>query len=116
MLQLAEILTEALADVTDGAYSEADQIAPRMRRVAHEVALQLAGFLSAHQLIVREREMIHADVAIASGGQLLDREPQQLEPLRGTRQRGGIDATLRLEQPGKVRIAVHRQAIGPRRH
>ena len=43
MPEFTEVLTEAVADVTDGAHAEADQVAVGMRGVAHKVALQRAG-------------------------------------------------------------------------
>src|SRR5262249_5496022 len=39
LLQLAEILAEAVIDVTDRAHTEADEVSSAMCRVAHEVAL-----------------------------------------------------------------------------
>src|SRR5215469_10924859 len=65
-LQLAKVLAEAVADMTDGTDAQADQVAVGMGRIAHEVALQLTGVLGAHQIIIWQRKVIHADVAIAA--------------------------------------------------
>jgi hypothetical protein len=66
--QVARVLAEAVADVADGADAQSDQIRVRMRRIAHEIAVQPAGILGARQVILRQREVIHADVGVTGGG------------------------------------------------
>ena len=77
--QLARILAEGVADVADGADAEADQIAVGVRGVAHEIAVQRAGVLRQRQVVVRQREVIHADVAVA-GRRRASRSPAAAAP------------------------------------
>ncbi|MNP14423.1 hypothetical protein D3C76_1067460 [compost metagenome] len=53
--------------------------------VALEVALQGPFLLGNRQFIVGQREVVHADVAVAGGGQLFDGALQHLQFLRRRR-------------------------------
>jgi len=63
-LQLARILAVAVADAADRADAEPDQVAIGVRRITHEIPMQSAARLRQRQLIVGQREMVHADVDI----------------------------------------------------
>ena len=80
--------------------------------VALEVALQGAFFLGDGQLVVGQGEVIHADVAIAGGGQLVDGGVEHFQLGRGRRQVGAVDAPLGHEALGQVGVVEHRQAVG----
>src|SRR4249919_975610 len=111
--QVARVLAEAVADVADRAHAQADEVAVGVGGVAHEVAMQAAARLRDREIVVGQCEMIHADVHVARGGQFRDRQLQQHEFGFRVRQVVGIELPLWLEQLRHVRIAVHRDAVGP---
>jgi len=82
-----------------------------MGGVAHEIAVQAAARLRLGQIILGQREVIHADVDIAGLGELLDRQRQQRQLLLGARQIFGLELALRLEHLRQMRIAIDRQPI-----
>src|SRR6187401_3387480 len=63
--KLAEVLAVAFSDVADGACTEPDEIALRVRGIAHEIAMQGAGGHGDAEIVVGQREMIEADVLVA---------------------------------------------------
>jgi hypothetical protein len=91
---------------------ESDQVAVAARRVALEVAVQGAVLLRDHEFVLRQGEVVHADVDVAGVRQLLDGEAEQREPCLGRRQVGGIQLPLCLEHLRQVRVRVHGEAVG----
>ena len=84
--QVARVLAEAVADMADRADAQADQVAVGVGGVAHEVAMQAAARLRLRQVVVGQGEVVHADVDVAGGGELLDRQLQQRQLGLGVRQ------------------------------
>src|SRR5579883_3186509 len=113
--QISMVLAEAIAEMADRAHSQADEVAIGMSRVAHEVAMQLPRCLGAGEVIVRPREMIHADVTVSRCTQPVDRQPEERDARRRSRKRLRIDLSLRSEQPWHMGIAVDREPVGIRR-
>src|SRR5262249_12562158 len=110
--EIASVLAETVPNVADRAHTKADQIAAAMRRVSHEIAVQPARILWAREVVVWKGEMIHADVTVACGLELLDCKPQQRNSqLRAGKSRA-VDLALRLEELRHVGVAVHCQPIG----
>ena len=69
-----------------------------MGRVALQVVLQGAIFLGHGQFVVGQDEVVHADIAVARGGQLLYGVVQHFQLEFGTGQILGVDAPLGDEQ------------------
>jgi hypothetical protein len=63
------------------------------------------------EIVIRQCEVIHADIAIARLGQLLDRKREQSELRFVAGQIGVIDLALRLEHCGQMRVAVDREPV-----
>jgi hypothetical protein len=82
--------------------------------VALEVALQGAFFLGNRQFVVGQGEVVHADVAIAGGGQLLD-GGCSISSFAPGGQVVAVDPPLRHETLRQVRVVEHRQRSGCRR-
>ncbi|MNI75300.1 hypothetical protein D3C73_1314390 [compost metagenome] len=80
--------------------------------VALEVALQGTFFLGDGQLVVGQGEVVHADVAIAGGGELLDGGPEHLQLGCRGRQVVAVDTPLRHEALRQVSIVEDREAVG----
>ena len=74
--------------------------------------MQPALALGDGEFVIRLGEVVHADVNVAGFGQAADAELQQLQLGIGRGHVATVDAALRLEQPGQVRIAVQRDAVG----
>ena len=51
-----------------------------MGRVTLDVALQATGLLRQHQIVVRQREVVHTDVHVTVAGHGLDGLPEQFQP------------------------------------
>ena len=75
--QVARVLAVTIADAADRADAETDNVAVAMRRITLEISLQCAGALRPGQLVIEAGEMIHADVDVAGGAQLLQRATKQ---------------------------------------
>ena len=108
-----DVLTVAVADLADRGDAKADKIAVRMGGVTLEVALQSAIFPGQRQLIIRQREVIHADVDIAGFGQAPNGQLEKLELALRRRHVFRADQPLGLEQLRQVGIAVGGDAVGP---
>ena len=106
-----DALGVAIADLADRAHAESDQVELCVRGITLEVAVQGAVAQRLHQVVLRQREVVHTDVLVAAAGKELDRARQQRELLGG---RGHVlvaDQPLRAEHLRQVRIAVGRNAI-----
>ena len=79
--------------------------------VALEIALQRGFFLGNGQFVIRQGEVVHADVAVTGFGQLLDGVLQHLQLVGRGRQITGIDPALWHEALRQVRVIEHRQTI-----
>src|SRR3546814_4373669 len=95
--QVSRILAEAASDVADRADAQAHQVAVGVGGVAHEVAVQAAARLGLGEVVVGQREMIHADVGVAGRGELFDRQLQQAQ--LGLRRRQVFSS---VEQPSEL--------------
>ncbi len=83
-----------------------------MGGVALEVTLERAFLLGDGQFVIGQGEVVHADVAVAGNGQLLDGGVQHVQLGRCTGQLPGFDAPLRHEPFRQVGVVEDRQAIG----
>src|SRR5579862_2386883 len=108
---LPVVLTEAVADVTDPARPEADKIAAGMGSVPHEVAVESSQLLSPREVIIGQREVIHADVAISRRTETLHGQLQQRDTRRRCRKIGGRNVALRLEELGQVGVPINCHAL-----
>ena len=111
MLQISRVLTKALSDMADCTHAKPYYVAVCMRRVAHEVSMQIVLLLRARQIVSGQSEVIHPDVSIAGTRQLFDREREQLQ--FGFRRRQGrrIDPRLRLELLRQMRVAIYSEPV-----
>jgi len=111
-LQRFVILDIQVADLTDGAHAEVDEITVRVGGIALKAAVQGAALLREGQAVGGKREMIHADVGVAGRAELVDRELQQRESRGRIRQFCAAYLPLRLEYVRHVGIAVDGHAVG----
>ncbi len=111
--QILRVLAEAVADVTDGADAETDEVSIDMGRIAHEVTVQSTANLCFGEVILGQCEMFHANVAIAGSCQFLYRQPPQGKPTLRSGQLLRLDLPLRLEEFGDMGVAVNGKPIGP---
>ncbi|MNP08517.1 hypothetical protein D3C76_1005890 [compost metagenome] len=102
------VLGIEVADLADGGYAKTDEVAMSVGGVALEVALQRAIFLGAGQFVIRQGEMVHADVAITRRGQLLGGALEHFQLLCGAGQFQCVDPPLRHEAFRQVGIVEHR--------
>ncbi|MNZ69177.1 hypothetical protein D3C78_874690 [compost metagenome] len=112
LVQVAAVLAVQVTDLADGRHAEADQVAMAVRGVTLEIALQGRFFLGDGQFIVGQGEMVHADVAITGGGQLLDGALKHFQLFGRRRQVVAVDSPLRHEALGQVGVVEHRKAVG----
>ena len=82
VIEVAAVLAVQVADLADGRDAEADQVAVAVGGVALEIALQGRFFLGNGQFVVRQGEVVHADVAVTGGGQLFDGALEHVQFLR----------------------------------
>lgn len=68
------VLAVTIVNHADRSNTEPHKVAGGTRQVALEVATQRSLPLRDGQIVVRAREMIHADVHVTRDGQLFDRE------------------------------------------
>src|SRR3546814_3565751 len=87
----SDVCSSDLADVADRAHAQAHKVAVGVGGVAHEVAVQAAALLRAGEVVVGQGEVIHADVDVAGGGELLDRQLQQRQLGRRIGEVGVVD-------------------------
>ena len=78
-------------------------------------ALQRAAILCARELVIGQREMVHANVAVTRIGQRLDREAEQRETLGGIGEIARVDLALCLEARGQVRVSEQGNTIRTQR-
>src|SRR5690606_9935165 len=97
--------------LADGGNAQADQVGVGVGRVALEVALQGAVGAGQGQLVIRQSEVVHADVHVAGGGQTLDGQLQQLHLALGRRHVLRTDQALGAHALGQVRVAVGGDAV-----
>jgi hypothetical protein len=109
--EVARILAEGRTHVADRADAEADEIALRVRRVTHEVAMQGARLARDRKLVARQGEVIHADVDVSGGGEPVDGKHQELELALGRRQRRPSRCAAARRTARQVRVAVDGEAI-----
>ncbi len=101
------------ADVTDRAHAEAHQVPACMGRVTLEAAMQRAVLLREGEAVIRQGEMVHADVDVAGRAEFAHRELQKREARRRIRQILDLDLPLCLEGMRHVGVAVDREAVRP---
>ena len=109
--KLLDALAVAIADLADRGYAETDQVTVGKGRVTLEVALQGAVGAGQGQLVIRQGEVVHADIHIAGGSQAADGQLQQLHLALGRRHVFTTDQALRTHQLRQVRVAVSGDAV-----
>ena len=113
--QRLRVLAVAGADLADRRHAEPDQVAVGLRAVTLEIAVQPALALGHGERIVRQCEVVHADVDVTQPLEAADRRAQHVHPVAGRGQLVRVDAALRLESLRQVRIGVQRDAVRPQR-
>ena len=88
------------AHLANGRHPQGDQVALGLGGVALEVSVQPSLALGHCQRIVRQGEVVHADVTVAVGQEARDGAGQHVQPGLRFRQLRLGNATLRLE-PGR---------------
>ena len=81
--QRLRVLVVGRADATDGRNAERHEVAVGLRAVALEVPMQPAFALGHRQRVVRQREVVHADVAVVARQESGDGVPEHGDALRG---------------------------------
>ena len=112
IVEFAGIAGIGAADLRDGGDAQSDHVAFCFGRVALEIALQRAFDLRTRELIVDLGEVIHADVAVAVGGEALDGIKHDVHLRHCIGQIGGQNSALGLEVVGQMRVVVERNAVG----
>ena len=115
VVQQAMVLDVQLAHLADRAHAKANQVEPGAGRVTLEIALQAPVGKGNGKLVVGKRKVVHADVDVACGGQLVDRDAEQRKLHFRRAEVFALDLCLRLEGLWQVRVAVGGHAVGPRR-
>ena len=113
VLKHAMILRVDVANTADGRYPKRNQVAIGLRRVSLEIALQRAFVKRNGQFVTRKCKMIHPDVDIARVKQRGHRQLEHRELFRRRRERSDLNAPLRHEPLGQVRITIECDAIRP---
>ena len=114
--ELLRVLHERARDVTDGRDAETDHIGRRLGGVAHEVAMEPPRRRRTGELVVRQREVIHADLHVAGRQEPVHHFSEQLQLALPRRQRCGVDPLLVAADPRHVRVRIRGHAIRPHRH
>jgi hypothetical protein len=104
------VLRVAGPDAADGTHAHAVEVRAGLRGIALEVAMQGALALRGGQLVVRPREMVHADVKIPCAQKSLEARAKDPEFLHSFGQPRGQRALL-LTQPRDMRVAEHGHAV-----
>ena len=107
------VLAVGRADATDRGHAQSNQVAIGLRAVALEVAVQTPLPFGHGQSVARQSKVVHADVDIARIGQGVERAREHGHLGRTCRQLLRVNAALRLEAFGQMRIGIQGNAIWP---
>ena len=114
-LQLLVVLGVDSPDVADRGDAEREQVVGALDRVALEIAVQHPVLASAGELVMREGEVVHAQVLVAGAVEDRHGTPEERELLLRSGQGVAlaIEARLGDAQPGDVGVGVERDPVGP---